>query len=197
MKNSPWSFEEKAEELKKQIAAKAENDTREKWLVPFFGEMHSVSADGVTDSMNEKATPALASALMNWVINSGKETGKQKPPSWISLREYPDAGPLIGQFQENTTKTIERTFEGKSEVLEAISIELGAEVTLNSMGFDMTLKFQALPDLPIMLGFSDQEDGMPATCSMFFPEFSQKVLDIRSLGVIGTWLTGKLISRLK
>lgn len=193
MRSEPWSFEEKAAELKKALAARV-GDKREKtWTLPFFGDRHTVSEDRVKNSRGEEVSTAVAVVLMTWILRDTTEP-EDSPPVWIGFRECRGAGPLMGYFQENTAKTLERSFEGRVDRLKAAALTLGAGVIHDDPGFDLSLRFQALPGLPVVLKFSDREDGMPPSCQILFPESAQDRLDIRCLGVIGTWLTGGLIS---
>lgn len=194
MSREPWSFEEKAQELKKVLADRCAGDGLKTWSVPFFGDVHTVGPERVTNSRNEEVTTAVAVLLMTWVLRD-KAVPEDSPPVWIGFRECRGAGPLMGYFQENTAKTLERSFEGQVDGLKAAALALGAEVVQGDPGFDLSLVFQALPGLPVVLKFSDREEGMPASCQILFPESAQDRLDIRCLGVIGTWLTGGLISR--
>ena len=194
MSQAPRSFEEKAQELKKVLAARNGGDGLQTFRVPFFGDVHTVGAERVTNSRGEEVTTAVAVLLMTWVIQ-GSIKAEDSTPTWIGFKECRGAGPLMGYFQENTAKTLERSFEGQVDRLKAAALTLGAEVVHGDPGFDLSLVFRALPGLPVLLRFSDREDGMPANCQILFPESAQDRLDIRCLGVIGTWLTGGLISR--
>ena len=194
MSRQPWSFEEKAQELKKVLAARNSGDGLQTFRVPFFGDVHTVGPERVTNNRNEEVTSAVAVLLMTWVLRDKAEP-EDRPPVWIGFRECREAGPLMGYFQENTAKTLERSFEGQMDGLKAAALALGSEVVHGDPGFDLSLVFRAFPGLPVLLRFSDREDGMPASCQILFPESAQDRLDIRCLGVIGTWLTGGLIGQ--
>jgi hypothetical protein len=183
------SFEEKAKELRKSL--ETDGMGGRVWTVPWFGSPYAVSVRGVADERGIEAAPALSVVLMEYVRNGG--IGKEDSSPWISYRECRGAGPLMGYFHENTGKTLERAFAGRSDALKAVATALGGEVLEDDRGFDLTLRFEALPGIPVLLRFNDDDEGFPASCGIMFRESSQDVLDIRSLGVIGTWLTGKLI----
>lgn len=192
MSSEPWSFEEKAQVLKNVLADRSAGKGHKTLRVSFFGDRHTVGADRVTNNRGEESTPAVAVLLMTWVLQDLTEP-ENSPMVWIGFRECRGAGPLMGYFQENTAKTLERSFEGRVDDLKAAALDLGAEVLHNDSGFDLSLLFQALPGLPLLLRFSDREDGLPASCQLLFPESVQDRLDILCLGVIGTWVTGALI----
>lgn len=64
------------------------------------------------------------------------------------------------------------------------------------VSFDLSLLFEALPGVPVLLRFNDRDDSFAATCQILFKASSEKILGIHSLGVIGTYLTGSLIRSL-
>lgn len=194
MSLSPWSFDEKARDLEKMLAGLCERQGRSFFSLPFFGETHTVSPQGVTDGQGLEAPPAVSMVLLEYLLHGGSDVcGGPAQPDWISYRDCRGAGPLMGYFQENTAKTLVRTFSGRPDDLKAAGKGLGAVILDGDGSFDVSLRFHALPDIPLLLRFCDAEEGFPASCQIFFPRSAQDVLDIRCLGVIGTCLTGRLI----
>lgn len=192
MSRQPWSFEDKAEKLKKALETFTFDGDEACCRVPFLGDEYCVSADGVTDSRGNPVNPALASLLMDYVL-SGDGPNKAPTSAWISFRECRGAGPLMGYFHENTAKTIERTFAGNMEALKNAGFMMGAGLVRDGASFDLSLRFEVLPGIPVLIRFNDQEPPFPASCQILFPESAQDRLDIKSLGVVGTFLTGCLI----
>jgi len=76
MSQEPWSFEEKAQELKKVLAARNGGEKLKTWSVPFFGDVHGGS-DRVTNSRNEGVSPAVAVLPMIWVLYDTTEAKGQ------------------------------------------------------------------------------------------------------------------------
>jgi hypothetical protein len=195
MSGDPWFFEEKSRELKQRMADFCGKHGRTDFRIPFFGEIHTVSPVGVIDGKGCEAQPAVSVVLMEYLANGGGTSGQKRfKDEWISYRECRGAGPLMGYFQENTAKTLERTFAGNLEVLRMAARKIGAAAFEESGSFDISLLFHALPDIPLLLRFSDREEDFPASCQILFPRYAQDYLDIRCLGVIGTYLTGSLIN---
>jgi hypothetical protein len=66
-----------------------------------------------------------------------------------------DAGRLVVSFTNNTNKTIMSTFSGKLDRLEAAAGRLAGCAFTDAPGFDLVLKFQALPHIPMYLQCND------------------------------------------
>lgn len=197
MNNSAWSFDEKARELAQSFDARfrsfADEVTAAQELkVAFFRQTYTVSHRGVSDPDGQMANPAISVLLMEYLLNKGNQTPEPSP--WISFRECSGAGPLMGHFHENTVKTIERTFSGRLDSLKESGQKLGGDVLNDDGSFDLSIRFEALPGVPVLLRFNDRDDSFASTCQILFKASSEKILGIHSLGVIGTYLAGNLIS---
>lgn len=192
MTRSTWSFDDDARKLQRDLVS-LDADGKDRTLrVPFYDRVYSVSRHGVFDRAGKPANPAVSVVVMSHVLasNHGEEGAESV---WISYRECRGAGPLMGYFHENTGKTLERTFAGNMDALKTTGLRLGAEIVDDGGLFDLSLRFQALPELPVLLRFNDQDPPFPASCRILFPDFAQDRLDIRCLGVLGTYLAGSLI----
>jgi|GEM_PF-963398 len=195
--NAAWSFDEKARILAQcfhdRFNASSNGATSDQeFEVAFFRKAYTVSHSGVHDPDGHMANPAISVLLMEYLLNKGEQTPESSP--WISFRECSGAGPLMGHFHENTVKTIERTFAGRLNSLKESGQKLGGDVLNEDVSFDLSLLFEALPGVPVLLRFNDRDDSFAATCQILFKASSEKILGIHSLGVIGTYLTGNLIS---
>ena len=84
-------------------------------FIPFYGEPHRVSKDGVLNASGQRATFAVSVLLCCYVLQC-PET-EPEPGEWVTYREFKDAGPLTGYFAANTNKIIETTFAGQLDKL--------------------------------------------------------------------------------
>ncbi len=67
----------------------------------------------------------------------------------------------------------------------------GHEVT-NAI-YDLSVDFRALPKVPIILNFNDTDELMPANAVFLYHDDAETYLDLESLTIICTYLTGLLI----
>lgn len=195
------TFNEKTERLI-DVMAETDMHSRREYLgvelmtgtvrVPFFGTPYQVSSKGVVDADGGIVMPALASVLLTYCTFSPEK--RSQACDWISYREFDGAGPLMGYFNENTGKTLERTFVGNIEKLKAAGAAMGGVETTAATSYDLIVEFNALPRIPVQIRFNDAEEGFPAACRLLFRKNAQNYLDLKSLGVIGTFLCGRLIT---
>ena len=161
-------------------------------MIPFFGCRHHVGQKGVVDSDGNAPTPAVATVLLSYVLRNERV----HPPAVekISFKDFKGAGPLVISFANNTNRLIERTFSGRMRPLEAACRDLGGvSLVSGPVSVDLSVKFEALPRVPLYLSFNDQDENFPAQCSLLFEKSAEQYLDGRSLFALGTFLAGRLV----
>ncbi len=160
-------------------------------MIPFFGRVHRVSADGIMDALGNPPTPAVGSLLLDYVLRV-----PITPPTadaWITFREFSGAGPLMGYFTGNTNKLIESNFAGAVDVLQRACAGLSGKGIDNAPGFDLCVELAALPRVSIRIRFNDRDEDFPAQCTLLFRKSAETYLSLKSMAVTGTWLAGKLV----
>lgn len=160
-------------------------------IIDFYGREYRVSARGITDSDGQKANFAICVVLCKYILVCPGEV--MQDGTWVTYREFKDAGPLIGYFNANTNKTIESTFSGRMDLLTRASQRLGAAPVEDGAAYDLSLMFKALPRIPVMLRFNDGDAEFPAQCAILFRQSAEHYLDMESLAIVGTFLAGNLI----
>ena len=70
-----------------------------------------------------------------------------------TYREFRDAGPLMSYFTTNTHKIIETTFAGDIPALKKASESLGGVPYDDGSSHDISIKFDFLPKIPVLLRF--------------------------------------------
>lgn len=159
-------------------------------IIPFFGDVHRVSADGIIDALGNPPTPAVGSLLLDYVLRA--TIAPPATDAWITFREFAGAGPLMGHFTGNTNRLIESRFAGALHALQAACAGLGGRAIDSEPGFDCCVELAALPRVPIRLSFNDRDSDFPAQCALLFRKSAETCLTLKSMAVAGTWLAGKL-----
>lgn len=160
-------------------------------VIPFYGKPYRIAASGIDDAEGGRATFAVRVVLCRYVIMC-----PEKPPEegdWLSYREFKDAGPLTVYFANNTNKIIESSFGADPAALEKACRKLGGEPFRDDASHDFSMRFSALPRVPVLLRFNFKEEGFPAQCAVLFRRSAEKFLDMESLAIAGTFLAGGLI----
>ncbi|MBL0716819.1 MAG: DUF3786 domain-containing protein [Desulfosarcina sp.] len=110
----------------------------------------------------------------------------------VTFREFINAGPLFSYFATNTGKIIETTFSGNLEKLKKQCLKLGG-IIMETESYDLSVRFLALPRIPVILNFNDKDELMPAKAVFLYHENADVYLDLQSLTITCTYLTGLLI----
>ena len=177
-------FQEKAEILGGDVSGK-------NLIIPFYGELFEISVRGITDSKARQANFAVCVVLCKYILLCPQET----PPdgNWVTYREFKDAGPLTVYFANNTNKILETTFPDNPEGLIKSCKKLGGIPFDDESSHDLSMIFNALPRIPVLLRFNFKDEDFPAQCSVLFRQSAERFLDMESLAIAGTFLAGRLI----
>lgn len=159
----------------------------------FYNKKYIVSPDGVVSS-NQADVPFSIKVILSKYVLMAQGVHTNVPEKWVSYREFKDAGPLISYFANNTNKTIELSFTDKPNVLKENCLSLGG-IERISESYDLSFLFNALPKIPVLLNFNDSDELFPSACSILFKSNAEKYLDMECLAMVGTYLTGLLISK--
>ncbi len=159
--------------------------------IPFFGRPFRVSSQGVFDPNGQEPTHAVRVALCRYLLLS-----PATPPigeEWVSYKDFKDAGPFVGGFVNNTEKALVRYFSGRMEGLKLAGHKLGGHPPDQELSYQVVLQFEALPQIPLLLLFNDEDEEFPAQCSLLFPKKAERYLDMECLAILGWFLTDTLI----
>lgn len=159
--------------------------------IRFYNEDYKVSEKGVFDIHENRANFAISVVLCRYILDCPKVLPEKG--SWVSYREFKDAGPLVGYFTANTNKIIEQTFTQRVTDLITSAAVLGGTPFNDGSDYDLSMEFSLLPKIPILLKFNDRDDEFPAQCTILFRKSAEEYLDMESLSIGGTFLAGNLI----
>ncbi|MFH2058757.1 MAG: DUF3786 domain-containing protein [Pseudomonadota bacterium] len=157
----------------------------------FFNRQIVFMENDFKDLDGKIVTLALKTVLLKYMVMCPDKLVKSDN-RLVTFRELSNGSPLFSSFTANTAKTIENTFSNQIDLLKLQCQKLGVD-PIASNGFDLSVRFRALPRVPIILNFNDQDDGMPAQASFLYHGNANTFLDLTALGIICTYLTGLLI----
>ncbi len=162
-------------------------------IIPFYDKYFSVSDLRIHDLSGDGSSHAVKVMLCKYILMCPDRI-PEKSDRLVTFREYKDAAPLTSYFVNNTNKTIETAFSANISALEERCLEIGG-LREDSSSHDLSMKFFALPRVPVILNFNDCDDMFPASCSILYQASAENYLDMESLSITGTYLTGKLIGQ--
>ncbi len=161
-------------------------------VIALYDRLYTVSATAIEGIGGAPVNDAVRVILAKYVLTCPDQL-PVLPAQWQTYREFADAGPLISYFTSNTNKSIETHFSGRAERLKQRCTELGAVVEKNP-SYDFSVRFQALPRIPVVLNFNDADEMFPAACSILYRKSAEIFLDMECLAMTGTLLTGRLLN---
>jgi hypothetical protein len=161
------------------------------FVIDFFNRKILVSKQNVTDAKDRDLTPAVKVLALKYLLLC-PDQHHETTNKLVTFREFSNAGPLFSSFTTNTAKIIETTFSGNLAKLKQQCTKLGGTV-VETASHDLSVRFRALHRIPIILNFNGKEGMLPANASFLYHDNADTYLDLESLMVTCTYLTGLLI----
>ncbi len=175
-----------------QTAAKKTGSewTGESVIVPLFGTPYNVSGKGILNPSGGKPQYSINVVLCQYLLLH--PSNHSEDDAWVSYKDFKDAAPLAHTFQVNTEISITNNFSGKLKALEEACLNLGGYVHSSDWNYDLNIKFDALPRVPILLLFNDADEEFPAQSLLLFEKRAEHYLDMECLAILGWLLAEKL-----
>ena len=162
-------------------------------VIPFYDEIYRLSQGALLNVDGQAPVDAVGLVLCRYLLNCPEEPlpeGRR-----LTFREIDGAGPLVSSFTTNTNKLITSAYALDLRGLEDTGHRMGGQRLEDIAGYDLVMKFTALPLIPIFLQFNAADDLFPAQSSLLFNASAQGYLDMQSLFILGTFLAGGLVGR--
>ena len=163
-------------------------------VIPLYGTPYVLSREGVRSLDGQPVNFAIRVVLCCYVLQCPPRV--PPPGNWMTYREFRNAGPLVGYFTANTQKIIETSFAGCTPSLEKACRRLGARSFEDDAVYDLSMTFDFLPRIPVLLRFNDRDSEFPAQCAILFPQSAEAFLDMECMAIGGTLLAGTLTGAL-
>lgn len=159
-------------------------------LIPLFGRHYRVSKDGITNPEGNSPRFDICVILCKYLLLCPDTA--QKENQWVSFRNLKDSGPLTTYFTNDVERAIAAYFAGKTGPLRSSCRRLDGYPSGMQAAYDLSMQFDALPRIPVLLLFNDSDDDQdniwPATCSLLFEKQAENYLDPECLAMMGRLL---------
>jgi hypothetical protein len=160
-------------------------------VMPFFGRPYRISAAGISDPSGSRPSHSVSVLLSKYLLMSPKNTPLDA--SWVSYKDFKDAGPFVGGFRNNAEVPLERTFGSNPAELQKRCGALGGVHAAEDFPYEVAVRLPALPRIPILLLFNGADEEFPARCAMLFERRAEKYLDMECLAIAGWALSAYLL----
>ncbi len=154
-------------------------------IIPLFGMEHRIGPQGISNHRGSRPSHSVSVVLCKYLLMCPDT--EPWDSRWVSYRDFKDAGPFVQGFRANAEANISRTFSGRMSMLEHACGQLSGCPVQEDFPSDLRMRFDALPKVPILMLFNDQDDEFPAQCSLLFERRAQEYLDMECLAMAG-WI---------
>lgn len=155
-------------------------------IIPFFGKPYTVSCAGISGPENKNPHLAVSVILCKYLLMCPQSEPLEN--EWVSFKDFKDAAPLIHSFATTVTNPICKMFSGRSSALEMAAKKIGGYPPTEVFSYDVSIKFDALPKVPLLLLFNDKDDEFPAQCTVLFDRRTEQHLDMECVAMVGMLL---------
>ena len=152
-------------------------------IIPFFGKPYRISARGITDPSNRQPHLSVSVILCKYLLMCPMI--EPLAGNWLSYKDFKDAAPLIRTFYNTVTHPIAETFSGRLAELKKAGGIMGGYAPAEAFSYDFSMRFDALPKVPLLLLYNDKDDEFDAQCSVLFEKRAEKFLDMECLAMVG------------
>jgi Domain of unknown function (DUF3786) len=160
-------------------------------VIPFFKQPYRLSPTGVLDPSGQQPAHAVSVVLCKYLLRC--PTIEPQGDNWVSFKDFKDAAPFVGGFVTNTERAIFIKFPGRLPALKDACLHSGGLPVDLGLSYDLSIRFEALPRIPMLFLFNDEDDEFPAQCAFLFQKKAEKYLDMECLAILGWFLTDSLL----
>ena len=161
-------------------------------VIPFLGTSYCISSAGIVDDSGHPPDFGLCVVLSKYILLCPSEAPLSRS-EWVTYRDFKDAQPLIGYFNQNVLQRISNHFSGSPASLQEGCLQLGGE-KVEDGAYDLSMMLLLLPRIPVILKFNDKDEEFPAQSVLLFQKSTERYLDMECVAILGAYLAEALIS---
>lgn len=154
--------------------------------ISLLGNPYAISHGGIADSCGSRPAYDICIILLRYVLLCPDAVPEEH--EWVAFRDFRDSGPLTVYFDNDVERAIAACFSGKRDKLESAGKSISGYPPDLDAAYDLVLRFEALPRIPLLLLYNDADDEFPATCSVLFARRTQRYLDAECIAILGRLL---------
>jgi hypothetical protein len=164
--------------------------------IPFFDRRYFVSNRGITDPSGnpprDRRGYMLSVILSNYILRCPDQI--RMDSRWVSFKDFKSVSHVtnVNYFSSDTERATEKQFSGRLDELAAACKAIGGVPHDMESTYDLSVRFDALPRISLLLLFNDSDEEFPAKCTVLFPKHAEFYLDPESLAMTGAALAMRL-----
>jgi hypothetical protein len=164
----------------------------EQMLVSFFNEDYLVSGSGIFDASGNRPDYGVCVIIAKYILLCPDRS--YHDAEWVSFKDFKKASHFtnVNFFASDTERAIARDFSGRLDELLKAGKALGGIHHEMEIAYDLSMQFQALPLISLLLLFNDGDEEFPAQCKVLLQRHAEYYLDPESLAMSGASLARRL-----
>jgi hypothetical protein len=152
-------------------------------VVPLFGRPYRVSDRGILDPSDKRPPLDICVILCKYILTCPDES--HVGLDWVTYKDFKDSGPLTTYFSHDVEHDLAAAFSGRVGLMALAGERLGGYSPELNLAYDLSVQFDALPRVPVIVLFNDADDEFPAKCTVLFQRRAERYLDAESLAMLG------------
>jgi hypothetical protein len=169
--------------IKEKLGVRVEGNAA---IIPLFGKQIRVSPRGIIDQSGQRPSFDICVILCKYLLLCPDSIPKET--EWVAYRDLKDAGPLNVYFANDVERSIAARFSGRLRELETAGRALGGSPPEMEFSNDLSIRFEALPRVSLLMLYNDADEEFPAQCSVIFEKRAERYLDAECLAMVGRLL---------
>lgn len=158
--------------------------------IPLFRQEYEIGRDGIRDASGNRPPHDVCVILSRYVLMCPQAVPEEG--GWASFRDLKDAGPLTTYFANDVEGAVRKHFCGRLPDLQAAGRALGGHEPGLDVDYDIAMRFDALPRVPLLLLYNEADEEFPASCSVLFKYSVEAFLDAECIAMLGWQLFNHL-----
>lgn len=161
-------------------------------IIPLFGTEYRVSGNGMEDASGTRPNYSICVILSKYVLLCPDRI--HQDTEWVSFKDFKKDSHFtnVNFFSSDTERVIVNHFSGRLDQLFRAGDLLGGFKHDADMPYDLSLQFDALPSVSLLLLFNDKDEEFPAQGTVLFQKHSEYYLDPESLIMTSAMLAKRL-----
>lgn len=156
------------------------------YFIRFFTTQFAIRPDGFFTAANKKPPHDICIVLCKYLLRCPKTAPADK--TLVSFRDFKDSGPLAAYFSSDVENLICREFEDRFKALQNACRRIGGAPADVEADYDLIMRFNALPKLPMILLFNDRDEEFPPRATVLYERRAEVYLDAECLAILGNLL---------
>ncbi|GBC59479.1 hypothetical protein DENIS_0418 [Desulfonema ishimotonii] len=175
--------------IKDKIGVEHDGD---QMVIRFFSSDYIISGKGISDASGRRPDYMICVILAKYILLCPDQFHRYT--EWVSFKDFKRTSHFtnVNYFSSDTEQVILKHFSGKLDDLADASEKMGGFRPEVDMAYDLSMQFDVLPRISLLLLFNDSDEEFPAQCTVLFQKHAEYYLDPESLAMTSAILAKRL-----